>query len=119
MSTESLAIAGLTVLALALPAMGAWFYQVFALKRDLADTERRLIEAEGRQEQHLRDTERRLIEAEGRQEQHLRDMEGRLHQAELRALERLNGVEQHVKAVQRTLQDVMLMVGRTNGACHE
>lgn len=37
MSPESLAIAGLTLIALALPAMGAWFYQVFALNRELAD----------------------------------------------------------------------------------
>ena len=35
MSTESLAIVGLTLLALALPVMGSWFYQVFALKREL------------------------------------------------------------------------------------
>lgn len=42
MSTESLAIVGLTLIALALPALGASFYQVFALKRELADAERRL-----------------------------------------------------------------------------
>ncbi len=44
MSTESLAIVGLTLIALALPALGAWFYQAFALKRELADAERRLSE---------------------------------------------------------------------------
>lgn len=42
MNPESLSIVGLTLIALALPALGAWFYQVFALKRELADTERRL-----------------------------------------------------------------------------
>lgn len=42
MSAESLAIVGLTLIGLALPLMGAWFYQVFALKRELSEAQRRM-----------------------------------------------------------------------------
>lgn len=44
MNAESFAIVGLTLIGIALPVMGAWFYQVFALKRELSDVERRLNE---------------------------------------------------------------------------
>lgn len=77
MSTEALAIVGLTLIGLALPAMGAWFYQVFALKRELADLERRVSERIDRVEgdvratnttmhQVLRDLERTINRIEGR-----------------------------------------------------
>ena len=62
MSAESLAIVGLTIIALALPLMGAWFYQVFALRRDLADVERRIEGA-------IRDVEARLSERTNRLEE--------------------------------------------------
>lgn len=44
MTTDSLAIVGLTLIGLALPIMGAWAYQTFALKRELDDVARNLFE---------------------------------------------------------------------------
>lgn len=44
MNSEVLAIVGLTLIVLALPVMGAWAYQTFALKRELDDVARHLFE---------------------------------------------------------------------------
>lgn len=81
MTTEHLAIVGLTLIGLALPIMGAWFYQVFALKHEVRDVETRL-----------------------------KDTEGRLHAeiaaVELRLTERLNRVDDRLGGIERTLQRV-------------
>lgn len=94
MSTESLAIVGLTIIALALPLMGAWFYQVFALRRDLADVERRIETAIG-------DVERRLSERTNRLEDDNRRAAATLQQTANDWSHFMGSVERRIEGLER------------------
>jgi len=94
MTTESLAIVGLTLIGLALPLMGAWFYQVFALKHEVRDVEARVKDTEGRLHTEIAAVEQRLTERINRVEDHLAGIEKTLQQLAhdfCRAQERIEG----------------------------
>ncbi len=88
MNVESLAIVGLTLIGLALPVMGAWFYQVFALKRELADTERRLAEMEGRLAERINRVEDNARRSDASAQQLFRDLDRVINRIDGRLEER-------------------------------
>lgn len=105
MTTELLAVVGLVLLGLSLPVMGAWCAQTFALKRELAETERRLTEVENR-------TARDLTEVGNRAWQQTRDLETRL-------TERIEKLDTKIDALGREMARSFAAVERALGKLEE
>jgi len=84
MSTEVLAIVGLTLIGLALPVMGAWAYQTFALKRELDDATRRI--------------EQRICEIDARNSERANRIETNLDLA--------------LKSFEHSIRDICLLLGK-------